>query len=189
MSLFSFFKKEKTPLQQLIDFLNLRLKEAAFNNDWEKRQEIALNLLWLDCIKNEEAILKEIFGQFYLKGLANNISNLNVEDFTFPEELDPNNLIHLKFSEKVIQNFGAVLENAGKWKNCLYKPDSILPYPKYYIIFNIEFILSEGKISEKMKQHLKASLTFLDSYFIEINPRELPTNQTDNIKVGTSYKF
>lgn len=191
MGLFSFLKKEKTPVQQLTDLLKLQLKEAIFNNDWKRRQEIALKLLWLDCIKNEENILKEVFGRFYFEGLSKKLSNADVEVIAFPENLDSKNLIHLKFSGIIIHDLGVVIEEGGKWKNCVYKPDAILPYPKEYLNYVLEFALLKAEQDNASKEKiklLKGGKFLLNENFLSIPPEEVPTDLMGNMTFGTSLK-
>jgi len=194
MNMFDNFKK-KFSLSKITKKLKNDLQEAEFSKNWEERQNINLKLLWIDFLKKESEIMSQGFGlttghfQFDREVRSG-------EDAYFPESFDPKDPLHDKFAEKIVQDYGGVMANPGKYAKCIYKPVSQLPYPKAYIKKACQFLCKQMRSehpnwerpanTDEMLNNIGAIEAFLHN-FIEIPEAELPTDTRENLKVGTEF--
>jgi len=198
MGLFGFKKKEKSPFEIICDKLNSELHEAKFSGNWKLRQEIQLKLKWLETVKNQNKIWDEMLREFFPKDLINmtdpkDVSKLSIDEIIFPQEFNDQEILHYKFSEIIFQDYGRVLGNTGKYHGCVFKPVSMLTYPKEYIRKAIEFTLrclqmenpffATPPNKDEIVNTLKA-IEFHLSDFIDVSEKELPTERMENYMKG-----
>ena len=191
--MFESFKK-KISLAKISRRLKVDLQEAEFSKNWEEKQKINLKLLWIDFLKRENEIMTQDFGFPNNSQFDREIRN--GEDAYFPDSFDPQDPLHDKFAEKIVQDFGGVMANPGKYAECIYRPASLLPYPKQYIKKACQFICKQLRSehpnwerpanADEMLNNIGAIEAFLPN-FIEIPESELPTDTRENLKVGSSY--
>jgi hypothetical protein len=193
--MFENFKK-KFSLSKITRKLKDDLQEAEFSKNWELKQKINLKLLWIDFLKNESEIMSQGLG------LAFNHSQLDKkirsgEDAYFPESFDTQDLLHDKFAEKIVQDYGGAVANPGKYAKCMYKPISQLPYPKYFIKKACQYLVRQLQSehtnwerpanADEMINNIGAVEALLPS-FIEIAEADLPTDTRENLRVGTGFE-
>jgi len=192
--MFDNFKK-KFSLSKITRKLKGDLQEAEFSKNWEEKQNINLKLLWIDFLENESKIMSQEFG------LTSNHPQFNKEvrsdeDACLPESLDQKDTLHNKFAEKIIQDYGGVMANPGKYAKCMYKPVSQLPYPKAYIKKVCQFLCKQIKSkhsnweqpanTDEILNNISVIESFLP-HFIEIPYAELATDIRENAKIGAEF--
>jgi hypothetical protein len=171
LSMFESFKKN-FPLSKISRKLKADLQEAEFSKNWEEKQKINLKLLWIDFLKRENEIMTQGFGFPNNSQVDRKIRS--GEDAYFPDSFDPQDPLHDKFAEKIVQDYGGVMANPGKYAKCIYRPASL--HPNWERPAN----------AEEMLNNIGAIEAFLPN-FIEIPESELPTDTRENLKVGSSY--
>ncbi|MFH1292281.1 MAG: hypothetical protein ABIH87_03725 [bacterium] len=191
--MFESFKK-KFMLSKIARKLKTDLQEAEFSKNWQEKQKINLKLLWIDFLKRESEIMAQGFGFPNSSQFDREVRS--GEDAYFPESFDTKDPLHDKFAEKIIQDYGGVMANSGKYAKCFYKPVSLLPYPKQYIKKACQLICKELNSehpnwerpanADEMIKNIGAIEAFLPN-FIEVSVSELPTDTSENLKVGSSY--
>lgn len=169
--------------------LNDDLNEAKFSNDWEKRQSASLKLLWIKFLEEENMIISQSLG--IVRRLEQNIRN--GDDSYLPNPFDKEDLLHDKFAEKIVQDYGGSVANSGKYSSCFYRPASQLPYPKDYINKAINHVIDVMQSPDpSWKQpvnateilgNIKALQAFLPNY-VNVNESELPSTMPDNVSVA-----
>lgn len=182
-------KENNSPYYKIRKKLEDDLKLSDFSGDWKRKQEINLQLLWLDTIKEIET--RDIFGIKKQESERSILSDLNDSDFKFPTKWKLDGLDHFPFVQGIISGYGKTLaENDYKG---MYKPNSILPYPKeiirkaYYYMFdylNYDKPLYEIKEKKKYADNLNAINVYLDLSFVETGNSDLPKEGIDNYRVG-----
>lgn len=183
-------KKEKeSPYYKIRKKLEDDLRLSNFSGDWKKRQEINLQLLWLETVKEIET--RDFTGIKKQESERSILSDLNDRDFKFPIKWNLEDIDHFPFVQGIISGYGKTLaENDYKG---MYKPNSILPYPKeiirkaYYYMFdylNYDKPLYEIKEKKKYADNLNAINVFLDLSFVETGSSVLPKEGMDNYRIG-----
>lgn len=187
------FNKEFS-LSKISRKLKADLQEAEFSRNWEEKQKINLKLLWIDFLKRENEIMTQGFGSGSNSQFDRQMRS--GEDAYFPDNLNSQDPLHDKFAEKIVQDYGGVIANPGKYAKCIYRPVSLLPYPKQYIKKACRFIRGQLRSehpnwerpanTDEMLNRIGGIEAFLPN-FIEIPESELPTDTRENLKVGSSY--
>lgn len=182
--------KKKFLLFKITKKLSNDFQVAEFSRNWEEKQKINLKLLWIDFLRKENEIMSQGSGFQYDREIRDS------EDAYFPESFDSKDPLHDKFAEKIVQDYGGIMANRGKFAKCIYMPVSLLPYPKEYIGRASQFICKQLR-SEHPNWMRPANAdefinnaVFLEAFlpnFIEIPEEELPTDTKENLIVGTEF--
>ena len=202
MGLFGFKKKEKSPFEIIKEKLHSEFYEAKFSGNWKLRQEIQLKLKWLETVKNQNKVWDEMLKEIFPKDLLNisdsmDVSKMDTDEFIFPQELNDQEMLHYKFSETIYKDYAKVIADSGKYHDCLYKPASMLPYPKEYIAKTIQFTINCLHIEnpffvtptnkDEIISRLKVILVNLPM-FINANEKELPSERMENLMKGNELR-
>lgn len=190
---FSQAKKRSSQYFKIKKKLEDDLLQTKDFGDWKKRQEINLQLLWLKTIKQVESM--DIFGK---KKEENEVSSLLTQlsedeiKFTIKWKLD--DLRHFPFSQQIIAGYRKCLaENDYS----VYKPESILPFPKHVIkkaiYFTFDYLnydkpLYEIPDKQKRADNLNTLKFILTNNFVDTSQRDLPKEGLENFNVGQQLR-
>jgi hypothetical protein len=113
-----------------------------------------------------------------------------------PIRLDLNDAAHVALIDDVRVKYGDLLaDSSHPYANCLFRPASLLPYPKPVISATLNALLdfAEGRRESKLLSQefrstefadtLRATLVHLDD-FLELSPEQLPTDRHENLRIG-----
>ena len=194
MGILDIFKKKKSSFDIIRERLLEDSKLAEFSGDWEKRQEISTQLLWMEFIKNKDSIIhRELKVPKIYPESSESYLNQTASEIKFPSKFDLEEILHYKFTERIIQEYGSVLANSGEYQKCAFKPESILPFPKEYITLAFQFnylilktekplfVISENR--EEIVKKLRAAEVYLGT-FLKASKDELPSVIGENVRVG-----
>jgi len=167
--------------------------QANFSGDWKKRQEINLQLTWLTVVKEVET--RDIFGEKKSDDETSLLIKLTDEDIKFPKQWKLDDLFCYPFSQEIIAGYGKVL--AENDYEGMFKPDSILPYPKDIIrkailftfdYFNYDKPLYEIPNKEDRANNLDTASVFLDMTFVDTGNEDIPKDGIANRIVGRKFQ-
>ena len=196
LGLFDFFRPKKSVFDLIFEKLNQDSLEAEFSGNWKLRQAIQVKILWLTFIKNQNAVLG-VYLPFIDKNNQIDVSSLSMDQIKFPEVLDDKEILDIKFAQKIYEEYGKILADSGEYQECLFKPASILPYPKHVIKEAIDFYIHCLVMDSPLftlpsnKDELIENLEVINSaleYFLEVNKNELPTDKKENMIRGFELK-
>lgn len=189
---------EDNSLQGVDNFLQIKRKLendlliAESSGSWKERQRINLNLCWLNTIKKVES---NEFSQTGFTHQESLLINITFTDIKFPSKWELNDLYCYPFCAEIISTYGKILaENDYKG---IFKPDSILPFPKNYIIkailfsfdyFNLKTPLYNIPDKDKLIDGLHTANYALYNFFIDTGTIELPKSAFENYNIGNSIK-
>jgi tetratricopeptide (TPR) repeat protein len=189
-------KKEKdSPYFKIRKKLEEDLQQANFTGEWKKRQEINLQILWLDAIKKVEVEVKDLFGAKNDESESSLLSKLTEEEIRFPTKWKLKDLHHNSFVTGIIDGYAATLAE-NDYKAVVYKPDNILPYPKhiiqkaFYYVFdelNSKDPLYAIKEKDKYAAYLNAASHSLYNTFVDTGNNGLPKETLENVQRGTVF--
>jgi hypothetical protein len=180
--------------------LNKILITAKKEQDWQKIQEINLQILWLNIIR--DLVIRGLtnFKKPEDQEINTALGKLSKDEITFPSELNLTDEKHHLFALRVSSDFGKLLaENDYKGA---YKPESILPYPKTAIMEIMQLLVKSIKnkhfdlnINNKPDnvsdgeylKRLEGCMAYLEFFFIDINENELPKTVLENVNIGLDY--
>jgi tetratricopeptide (TPR) repeat protein len=192
MNLYLDRKKSHSAYYKLMKKLLEDQELCGFSGDWERKQEINLQILWLEAIREIE--MRDIFGDKKEESESSVLSKLSDVDIKFPLCWNLDSLYHLPFAQNIVSGYGKILaENDYKG---MYKPNNILPYPKkiikkaIYFIFdylNSEKPLYDIKDKKEYAENLNAIKTFLSISFIETGNNDLPKSGIENFEIGKVF--
>lgn len=183
-----YFSKD-SPYFQIRKRLEDDLKQFDFSGDWRKRQEVNLQLHWLETIKEVET--RDFLGTKKQESEGEILSKLTEKDMRFPTKWRLEDLYHYPFISSIIADFGTTL--ADNEHKVMYRPESILPYPKdiinkaYYYMFDYlncnepPYLIKDKK---KIADNLNATHILLSTMFIDTGNEELPQDIFDNYRKG-----
>lgn len=202
MGIFSFLKKQKSPYVVLKEKIESELIFSQFSNDWRRTQELNLKLLWLSIIKDSSAIMKQSLPE-QLKFLVadEDINDKTIEMLNFPVELNHDDITHINFAERIFKEYAKSIGFPSKkfklYENCMYKPASLLPYPKKYIGkvlgFSIGVFKGESKIlgipsnADEVVANIQILGVMLPN-FLETEDELIPLVLYENIIFGQEFK-
>lgn len=160
--------------------------------NWRDRQEYNLQNLWRNLKNNEETILREFDPLNKIRKKQNRLSDLENVGYEYPSELDEKNLIHMKFCEEIVHDYGKIIEKPKGYDKCLYKPESILPYPKEYIRKALKYtcnILNEDRNNPSVEMMItNIEITEMQLMnFVDIDEKDLPKNAKENLEAVKEY--
>lgn len=181
--------------------LNKILITAKKEQGWQKIQEINLQILWLNIIR--DLVIRDLtyFKKPEDQEINTALGKLSKDEIIFPSELNLADEEHHLLALRVSSDFGKLLAE-NDFKGLLYKPESILPYPKTAIMKMMQFLVEsiknknfESNIDNKPKNvsddeylnKLEGCMAYLELYFIDINEKKLPKTEFENIDVGLDY--
>jgi tetratricopeptide (TPR) repeat protein len=196
LALFLIYHKTKrennSPYYKIRNKLEEDLRLSDFSGDWKKRQEINLQLLWLDTIKERET--RDIFGTKKQESESSILSSLNDRDLKFPTKWKLDGLDHFPFVQGIITGYGKTLaENDYKG---IYKPNNILPYPKeiikkalYYMFDYLNYDKPLYNIKEKKQyaDNLNGVKVYLSISFVDTGNSDLPKGGIENFEIGKVF--
>jgi hypothetical protein len=178
----------KNPNLSLAELLDKKLREelaiTIFRNDWERRQIIGFELLWIETVR-------EVSIDLY-KGIKDKktiISSLTAEDIKLPDKWELNSLFILPTCQKIIDACRKVFAN-NEYKGA-YKPESILPFPKKIIRKAILYMLDYKdnkeafysiELDEATKNNLEEIKAYLEVWYLPVN--QLPKDVLNNMWQG-----
>lgn len=185
-------KQNRTPYFNIKKRLDDDLSKATFSDDWQKRQKINLQILWLETIKEVDS------RDFFLKKKEDDevqsiLARLSEDKIKFPNKWKLNDLYHAPFAQGIISDYGKVLVENG---DDLYKPESILPYPKRIIkkaiYFTLDYLnydkpLYEIPDKKKLADNLNGVKAFL-TFFVDTTNAYLPKDGFENAMVGQKLR-
>ena len=185
-------KESNSPYYMIRKKLKEDFELSSFSSDWKRKQELNLQLLWLDTVKEIETM--DYFGNNKEVSENSILSKLNEEQLKFPTKWKLDDLYHFPFVQGIISGYGKTLaENDYKG---IYKPNNILPYPKgiikkaYYYIFDyLNYDKPFYKLEEKKKyaENLNGIKVILDFNFVDTGGDDLPKEPLENLTVGEKY--
>lgn len=116
-----------------------------------------------------------------------------------PEELSGEQERHVRFAGAIWEQYGSFLADEGLgFDGCRYKPESLLPLPKYYIAKALTFLVDVGEgrepcsfintrsISEDALVVMKEASEQLTG-FLSVTADDLPTDPAANSEFGEQY--
>ncbi len=117
-----------------------------------------------------------------------------------PDAFDLNDPTHVLLIDEIRERYSAVLSDfdTGPYAKCMWKPASLLPYPKTTIKGAMTALLDfiEGRVqsphidvsirSSEAAEMVKSTLVLLDNY-LEIPASELPTEPLANGRVAAEF--
>lgn len=116
------------------------------------------------------------------------------DQLNVPQHFDLKELRHVKLIEIIRERYGALLEGmedtSGSWGRCMYKPSSLLPFPKPAIREALERLLdvAEGRATsphldlvdtEEWGKAVRNCIFLLDTY-LDAPPEKVPTDPGEN---------
>ncbi len=188
-------KRNQSPYFKTKKRLELELDNAIKTDDWQKRQEVNLELVWLKTIRDIES--RDMFSNKLDDSKVRlTLSQLSENKIKLPEKWKLDDLYHFPFAGNIIAGYGDVL---AKSEYGFYKPNSVLPYPKdvikkaiYFIFdyFNYDKPLYEIPDEEKKKQaeNLNDVKYFLIECFVDTADTCLPNERIENFRVGKKLR-
>ncbi len=186
-------KESNSPYLKIKKKLDGDLLQANFAGDWKARQEINLKLLWLKTLNEVER--RGVLGSKKDVNETILLATLSFDDIKFPLKWKLDDFYCYPFSQEIISAYGKVLaENDYKG---MFKPDSILPVPKSYIrkailftfdYFNLKKPIYEVPDKDKRAENINGVNILLDMSFIDTGNDDLPKSETENYKIGNTFK-
>ena len=183
-------KKSNDSLYRRIrEKLESDLSQAKFSNNWKEKQKISLQIHWLDTIKEIES--RDMLGQKKEESESEVLSDLTEEELRFPSKWELDNIYHFPFITGIVGKFGQTLAN-NKFKG-VFKPNSILPFPKESIKKAIHYLfdylnydkpLYEIKDKAGYADNLNNLKISLYMYFVEGDESQLPSEGVNNVLIG-----
>ncbi len=185
-------KENNSPYLQIKKKLEDDLMQATLSSDWKKKQEVNLQLLWLKTIKEVESL--DIFGKKKKTEENSLLSTLTENEIKFPPKWQLDDFYYYPFSQEIIAGYGKILvENDYK----VYKPESILPYPKDIIkkaiLFTFDYLnynkaLYEVPDKKKVADNLNAVRFILLENFVDASKKPLPKDSIENYRIGKQLR-
>lgn len=185
-------KRSHAPYFKTKKKLELELKNAAETNNWQKKQQINLELLWLKTIKDIRS--RDMFSNKLDDSKVQlTLTQLSENEIRFPDKWKLDDLYNFPFVGNIIAGMGDLMVNS---EYELYKPTSVLPFPKDIIIkaisftfdyFNYDKPLYEIPEEEKKKQadNLNVVNHFLIEFIVDTHETNLPKKGLENFQVGS----
>lgn len=183
-----FYEKQKikrTPFYKLKKKLEDDLLIANFESNWRRRQEINLQLLWLEALYEDEK--EDSFGADKEKSEYDILKKISVEDLKFPKQKDEEYFSHVRFAHKITQSYGNIWANDFKHKVRLYKPEGALLLPKEAISDWMRFYLTCKELPKGMEEPMQGLLPLLDD-FIPFDVTEVPIEHKENREFGRKWE-
>ena len=117
-----------------------------------------------------------------------------------PTVFDLSNSAHIEVIKDIRQTYADTLQDeTGPYARCMYRPSSLLPYPKPVIRAALTALLDfvegrrasvllDGSIrTAQVADHLEAALVHLDD-FLDVAPEKLPTDPLENASIGLQLR-
>lgn len=121
------------------------------------------------------------------------------EPNSLPQQFDLKNANHVLLLDEIRERYSMALsDDTGACAQCMYKPASLLPYPKTTIRGAMNALLDfiEGRVqsphldvsirSAAAAEAVKSTLVLLDNY-LDIPASELPTEPKANGRVAAEF--
>lgn len=185
-------KNSNSPYHKIQRKLKDDLLQANFSGDWRKMQAINLQLIWLKTIQEVES--RDAIGNKNDTHKTSLLAKLTEDEIRFPTKWKLDDFYHFPFSQEIIVGYGKLLdENDYK----VYKPESILPYPKEVIkkaiLFTFDYLnydkpLYELPDKQKVADNLNSVKYILLENFVDTDKRELPKDGIENFRVGKQLR-
>ncbi|GET28187.1 hypothetical protein [Prolixibacter sp. SD074] len=184
-------KRSQSPYFKTKKRLETEFDNAVKTDDWQERQKVNLELIWLKTIKDIES--RDMFSNNLDDSkIRLKLSQLSENEIKLPEKWKLDDLYHFPFVGNILAGMGDLLVNS---EYQLYKPNSVLPFPKdiitkaiYYMFdyFNYDKPLYEIPEEQKKKQSesLNTIKFILIENIVDTNNTELPKQGIENFRVG-----
>ena len=185
-------KRSQSPYFKTKKRLEEELNIAVKTDDWQKRQEVNLELIWLKTIKDIES--RDMFSNKLDDSKVQlTLSQLSENEIKFPDKWKLDDLYHFPFVGNIIAGMGNLMQNS---EYELYKPISVLPFPKNIIkkaiyftfdYFNYDKPLYEIPEEEKKKkaESLNDVKYFLIEFIVNTHETNLPKKGLENFSAGS----
>ncbi|WP_375417354.1 hypothetical protein [uncultured Hymenobacter sp.] len=190
--IYNYFTNRTKPYHKYIRVLNKRERLASMKNDAEELRQIKLEKLWASKVAHDK-----IFSYVSVNVLTTSQPELDAKRYSILAGITASELMlpnvhelnhrygaHSFLREIVMECRNAIIESQYNGKYFL--PESILPYPKTYLLFALHSLISKSKI-EIDTQDYKLLQSTLSGRVINIDSSLLPTEQKENKRVGDEF--
>ena len=135
--------------------------------DWMNRQRVKLKLIWLESVKDTEVLVKRSGNPI------SEVPKVRMDKIDFLHKWDLNDYYTYPFAEKILAEYGKVLENNKD--NVLLRDESVLPVDKTFIkkaiYYSLDYLELENAFHKLEYDHnrkylLKTINIFLDKFFV-----------------------
>ena len=185
-------KNRNSPYHKIQRKLEDDLLQAKFSGDWRKTQAINLQLIWLKTIQEVES--RDALGNKNDIDKTSLLAKLTEDEIKFPTKWKLDDFYHFPFSQEILAGYGKLLsENDYK----VYKPESILPFPKEVIkkaiLYTFDYLnydkpLYEIPDKQKVADNLNSVKYILLENFVDTDKKELPKDGIENFRVGKQLR-
>lgn len=185
------YKNRNSDYHRYIKKRNNRLSQAENQGDYRVVQQIELEKKWVLGAENT-AIRSYIFGrlpgltQQELDARTNTIyAEIDAEELILPNvhNITPKNRVDCTyFLDGIVNDYVQVLKDSEYSGNYFF-PERILPYPKQYLLFALNYLISKPC---RETNYARLQL-FLLEHCIDINPLLLPLDPEKNKIAGEQY--
>jgi len=185
--------KNNSPYFKIKKKLEEDLIQASFSGDWKKKQDLNLQLLWLKIIKNDVEV-SNISGKNNIPERIYQITKLTENEIMFQSNWQLDNFYHFPLSQEIIAGYRKTLvDNDYK----VYKPESILPYPKDIIkkaiLFTFDYLNHDKPLytitnKKELADNLNAIRAILLENFVNTSKSILPKDAIENYRIGKQLR-
>lgn len=119
---------------------------------------------------------------------------------TIPSRFDLDDVLHVTMIDVIREKYSVVLAGEGHpYAQCMYRPASLLPYPREAIKAALEALLDfiegrrdsvcleAGMRTPQAADTVRTALLSLDD-FLDLPAAELPTEPNENLRAGLSFQ-
>ena len=189
MKLFDIRKEKTSPYFKIKKKFEADLIQSNLSEDWKLKQEINLQLLWLEIIKEKAILDYNFLGR---KEISEDsiLSKLTFDEIKYQSNWNLESIYHFPLCQMVITRYSEILKDSSVG---LYKSFSILPFSKDVIRKSILFILDYLDYENPLfnipdKQNLYHRICsvniFFQMYFVDTSSNNLPKDTFNNIIIG-----
>lgn len=189
---FQKYRESRAPYFRVKKKIADDLLHAKVMGEWKNWQKINLLRLWIDNVR--EFNLKDVFGNKKEMSDSEILLKLTERELIYPSQWSLDDYRIVTFSQSIIQEYGLVI-STNKYKG-MYKPESILPYPKNVIFMAIQFTLDYAEYEKALRvpidrKELTLNLSFtrvlLSKYFVDTGLEDLPIEVMENMERGKYF--
>lgn len=184
-----FFNKNNKPYFKKRAVLKDQFNKTTLSDDWEKRQEINLEILWLETIKSVKS--EDLFKRNDNYEVKLILKRLSKDEIELPDKWILDDLYYFPFTQSIISGYGKVLAES---EYELYKPEKILPFPKSIIIkaihYTLDYLNYDNSLyyipnKRNVADHLESVKFILINNFVDTTNINLPKKGIENMKIGS----
>lgn len=183
-------KKNSSKFYILIKDLKKDLLRANFEGDWKERQKIYLQIHWLNSVIGSNSVNQ--LGRRIKPLSVARIIKLSEDQLKFPLKWSLESMIHFNYFYGIMLSYGRILTE-NEYQNLVYKPDSVLPFPKSEIRkayhFLIDFLNFKNPINlipdmPGYAKNLNMCKLILELNFVNLSEKDLPKSPNENALNG-----